>query len=247
MSEGVAERARPAGITLRRSLVARLSDWRNGRHLPRDFDGLLLFTIAELLARARELGELGDIQTRMDQWEELWRQERLSEASGQVNCPYPGLAAYGADSDALFFGRERQIAAITELIDGAVAEGGGLVALVGVSGCGKSSLLAAGVRPALTGRGVRVGSLRPGPEPEAELESALAQAEEYESGPLVIVVDQAEELFTVAEDAQVTPFLDRLTELTESGRSQPIVAVVGMRADFVGEWVAYPQLCRRNL
>ncbi|GAA3955032.1 AAA family ATPase [Gordonia caeni] len=242
VSEAVAARGRPAGLTVKRSLVARLSDWRNGKHLPREFEGVLLFTVAELLDRARSRDALDGIPTHLEQWEALWRQARLDEAAGDVANPYPGLASYGPDTAACFFGRDAEIAAITAMIDDAVAAGGGLVALVGVSGSGKSSLLAAGVRPTLVRSGIAVESMTPGPDPENELERVLARTADEQGGPQVIIVDQAEELFTVAEDAVTAAFLDALTALTTQRSRSPIVILMGLRADFIGEWVAYPQL-----
>ncbi|MDH6128906.1 helix-turn-helix domain-containing protein [Kitasatospora sp. GP82] len=62
-------------------------------------------------------------------------------------CPYPGLAAFGSREARWFFGRE---ATCTALLD-RLAEriGRGPVALVAPSGAGKSSLLMAGLLPAL--------------------------------------------------------------------------------------------------
>ncbi len=240
VSDAIAARGRAAGIS-RRNFVPRLSDWRRGRHLPREFDGVLLITIAELLDRARELDALGDIPDRMEQWEELWRQGRLAEQDAAQVCPYPGLAPYGPESAMRFFGRNRQIRAIAELVDDAVADGGGLVALVGVSGAGKSSLLAAGVRPELLVRGMAVVTMTPGPAPESALERAMAEVDD-EDAPLVIIIDQAEELFTVAEPATVHCFLDRLDAIVCPETGRPTVVVLGMRADFVSEWVRFPRV-----
>ncbi|OEJ28335.1 DNA-binding protein [Streptomyces agglomeratus] len=62
-------------------------------------------------------------------------------------CPYRGLAAFGPEHAQWFFGRER---ATAELV-GRLAEraGSGPVAVVASSGAGKSSLLRAGLVPAL--------------------------------------------------------------------------------------------------
>ena len=158
----------------------------------------------------------------------------------RYRLPVSGPAAYGPDSADHFFGRERQIGAVVELVDGAIAEGGGLVALIGVSGSGKSSLLAAGVGPQLSAKEVDVVALRPGPDPVAALDTALAEDDGI--GPLVLMIDQAEELFTTAEGDHVEAFLERLLELTVPDDARTVVALLSMRADYVGEWAAYPQL-----
>ncbi|MEZ5212996.1 WD40 repeat domain-containing protein [Gordonia sp. (in: high G+C Gram-positive bacteria)] len=241
VSEAVAERGRPAGVTVRPSFLGRLSDWRKGRHLPREFDGVLLLTIAELLDRARDRDALDGLPARMEQWEELWRRQRIAESGDDVACPYPGLAPYGPDAAARFFGRDESIAAITALIQDALGDGGGVVALVGVSGSGKSSLLAAGVAPALTGEGMRVVAMTPGTDPEAELTRALDTAGRRD-GPLVVVIDQAEELFTVADGTRTRAFLETLDALTAHDAPHPVAVLIGLRADFLSEWVRYPSL-----
>jgi WD40 repeat protein len=66
-----------------------------------------------------------------------------------ASCPYPGLAAFGPEQARWFFGRDRLIA---ELVDrtAATAECGGMLAVVAVSGAGKSSALRAGLLPAIS-------------------------------------------------------------------------------------------------
>ncbi|MFF9337988.1 ATP-binding protein, partial [Streptomyces albogriseolus] len=88
-------------------------------------------------------------------------------------CPYRGLAAYRQEDAGWFFGRERSTGALVEQLR-AAEETGGLVMLVGASGAGKSSLLNAGLVPALRegalgdrARGVL--HLVPGNDPVGEL------------------------------------------------------------------------------
>lgn len=89
-------------------------------------------------------------------------------------CPYPGLRAFGANDAGWYFGRE----ALVQRLTGRV-HAGGIVAIVGTSGSGKSSLVAAGLLPALQG-GALPGSenwaylvMTPGPGPLAELAARL--------------------------------------------------------------------------
>jgi len=85
-------------------------------------------------------------------------------------CPYKGLARFEPSDAGFFFGRERLVAElVTHLV------GTGLVGVVGPSGSGKSSLVRAGLLPALAD-GVLPGSerwrqllVRPGEHPMAEL------------------------------------------------------------------------------
>jgi WD40 repeat protein len=69
----------------------------------------------------------------------------VAEAIGP--CPYPGLAYFGPDDAALFFGRD---AAVTRLADGIGRDS--FTALVGASGSGKSSVVLAGLAPLLHGK-----------------------------------------------------------------------------------------------
>ncbi|GAA2197835.1 hypothetical protein GCM10009787_37980 [Streptomyces bangladeshensis] len=62
-------------------------------------------------------------------------------------CPYPGLSAFTTQDAGRFFGRERATAALVERLFRRVGEGPLL--LVAPSGAGKSSLLNAGLVPAL--------------------------------------------------------------------------------------------------
>ncbi|MEU6665915.1 helix-turn-helix domain-containing protein [Streptomyces sp. NPDC046727] len=62
-------------------------------------------------------------------------------------CPYPGLSPYTAQDAGRFFGRERATAALVERVFARV--GAGPLLLVAPSGAGKSSLLNAGLVPAL--------------------------------------------------------------------------------------------------
>ncbi|WP_427164519.1 helix-turn-helix domain-containing protein [Streptomyces sp. C1-1] len=67
--------------------------------------------------------------------------------AGAPACPYRGLAAFTPQDAAWFFGRERATAALVERVFQRV--GGGPLLLVAPSGAGKSSLLNAGLVPAL--------------------------------------------------------------------------------------------------
>ncbi|WP_416977907.1 AAA family ATPase [Streptomyces sp. T028] len=70
-----------------------------------------------------------------------------SAVPGSV-CPYRGLASYRQQDARWFFGRERSTEALVGQLRAARGSGG-LVMLVGASGAGKSSLLSAGLVPAL--------------------------------------------------------------------------------------------------
>ena len=99
-------------------------------------------------------------------------QHGVSQA--QVRNPYKGLRAFQETDAGDFFGRD---ALVDELIDALQARS--LVALVGPSGSGKSSVLRAGLLPALRSGAIAgsgewiVTDMYPGSHPFEELEAAL--------------------------------------------------------------------------
>jgi WD40 repeat protein len=64
--------------------------------------------------------------------------------------PFPGLRAFDADWQRVFFGREREVAALAALLRSSAERAVvGVITVVGPSGCGKSSLVRAGLLPAM--------------------------------------------------------------------------------------------------
>jgi len=95
-----------------------------------------------------------------------------------ARAPYPGLRAFERDEADIFFGREKQVDAMVDRLARYR-----LLAVTGASGCGKSSLVRAGLLEALEmGLLVEAGPLwrfaimRPREHPMAELASALLEA-----------------------------------------------------------------------
>ena len=96
--------------------------------------------------------------------------------------PFPGLRPFRTEEHHLFFGREEQTAALLRLL-----REHRFLAIVGTSGSGKSSLVGAGLIPALhRGSMARVGTswevtvMRPGGNPIASLARALIDADLYD-------------------------------------------------------------------
>ncbi|MCK9894858.1 TIR domain-containing protein [Frankia sp. AgB32] len=89
--------------------------------------------------------------------------------------PYPGLTGFDQESARFFFGRAAETQRVLEVL-----RGGRFVAVVGVSGSGKSSLALAGVLPALAARALPgshrwpVLVLRPGALPLDTLAATMA-------------------------------------------------------------------------
>ncbi|MEU3724509.1 hypothetical protein [Streptomyces sp. NPDC031705] len=144
-------------------------------------------------------------------------------------APYVGLAAFRAEDAGLFFGRERLV---EDLVDALARHR--VVALVGASGAGKSSLLHAGLLPRLRvgAPAPVVGVLTPGPHPLDRLRRALARHEDPGGPERVLVVDQFEEVFTVCADpGERSRFVSALVAAARRPGSGCRV-VLGVRADF---------------
>ncbi len=148
----------------------------------------------------------------------------LRTAPIAAECPYRGLLAFEPEHRRLFFGREE---VVTEVL--ARISPGRLLAVVGASGSGKSSLLQAGVIAAVSaGERAGVASARlitPGPRPPLDLE-----------GDELLVVDQFEELYTQGHD------LDRRRRFIDALLTRRGPVVIGVRADFYGEISTEPAL-----
>ncbi|AJQ93457.1 winged helix-turn-helix domain-containing protein [Gynuella sunshinyii] len=70
----------------------------------------------------------------------------------QNKSPFPGLRAFSSGDAAVFFGRNEQIVTLLQQLSGQVSNGHTFCLILGPSGSGKSSLLNAGVIPALEDR-----------------------------------------------------------------------------------------------
>jgi WD40 repeat protein len=146
-------------------------------------------------------------------------------------CPFRGLYPFRVEDREFFFGRE----ALVTRLEGRQAEAN-FLAVLGPSGSGKSSVVLAGLVPALQGKesGFQMVYLTPGSDPLDYLEAVL----QVNARASLLVVDQFEELFTLCtEDAKRRAFLDRLLQLPAQMR-----VVLTMRADFWGECAVYREL-----
>jgi hypothetical protein len=95
-----------------------------------------------------------------------------------LDAPFPGLRAFEAEESLLFYGREAHVAELLDRLGD-----NRFVAVIGTSGSGKSSLVRAGLRPALD-RGYlvdvttrwRFATMRPGSRPIQALAESIAGA-----------------------------------------------------------------------
>jgi WD40 repeat protein/DNA-binding SARP family transcriptional activator len=145
-------------------------------------------------------------------------------------CPYRGLMAYDVDDSDTYYGRDADLAACLERLSDV-----GVLAVVGPSGSGKSSLVRAGVAATYRRDGRRTVVITPGTRPMDALTAIPGEG----PSPL-LVVDQLEEAFVLCEDqAERTRFLAALVEHSRMG-----MLVVALRADRMGEVSTHPDMSR---
>jgi WD40 repeat protein/DNA-binding SARP family transcriptional activator/energy-coupling factor transporter ATP-binding protein EcfA2 len=168
----------------------------------------------------------------------------LGSHAEAATCPFKGLAAFEAADAFYFCGREH-------LLDEIVARlaGGTFLGIVGPSGVGKSSLLRAGILPALAA-GALPGSatwpvvlLRGGDLASGAVREAVDARDFGER--IVIAVDQLEEIFAtdVSGDDRFA-FFDQLERAAADSRNRAVVLVT-VRADFYGHFAAHPRIADR--
>lgn len=231
--------------------AASLSDAASGRKLP---------SLAVTLAYVGACG--GDVA----EWEERWR-DLAGSATDDAPAPYVGLAAFQVEDTERFFGRDDLVDdLLTRLNDRRV------LAVVGASGAGKSSLLRAGLLARLRADGPARQTIvfTPGSHPIEELTLPLAGLtggsarrlrDELDGGPrglhqvvrqlladepahteLVIVIDQFEELFTLCHDRRERDQFIELMLTAARAENSRCRVVLGIRADFYAHVTTHAEL-----
>ncbi len=172
-------------------------------------------------------------------------QHAVPAVSQKPTCPYPGMVPFSVADGDRFFGRDQEI---EELRDKLRLQG--FITVIGPSGSGKSSLVFAGLIPALHQTGLfgsdewQICSMRPGETPLTQLKDLLnsdlsnpaqalsqALAAQPNANRLLLIVDQFEEVFTLAS-VEALPFQQTLLKLAATPNLYLILTV---RADFYAD------------
>ena len=138
--------------------------------------------------------------------------------------PYRYLDRYHRADAEIFFGRGREIRELVELIT--AMDSPPIVPLYGQSGVGKSSLLEAGLQPRLEGRYVvyylrrdqgqgLLGTITAGlgAAPGDDLATTWHHLETQNDQPLLVILDQVEEVYTRNNSQQPDELADRSLRL----------------------------------
>ena len=173
-------------------------------------------------------------------WQERldWPPENEPDAS-----PFPGLSCFERKHAPVFFGQDQTLRQAQAKVEALTASASRLLLILGASGCGKSSLLRAGLVPWLAGaepgRWIVLDPFRPGRKPFRWLAAALEKAfravgqippsESARTGEEFL--EQLEELraHTGQQDARVVIAIDQFEELL--GRRDEREAETSTEAD----------------
>jgi len=181
--------------------------------------------------------------------------------------PYKGLRSFTEADAADFFGRE----ALVEQLLTRLQDGTRLIALVGPSGSGKSSAIGAGVIPRLREGAIPgsehwiIAQMVPGANPLAEVRAVIPAAAGSsaglstllagdgsaratvpilaQGGRVILVIDQFEELFTIADDVARRQFLDAVTRAVSEPGSR-ITVMLALRADYYDRPLLHPEFAK---
>jgi WD40 repeat protein/uncharacterized caspase-like protein len=188
------------------------------------------------------------------------RERSLIQNTDLGICPYLGLRAFSENDSQYFYGRE----ALTQQLLNHIASQS-FLAVVGASGSGKSSVVQAGLIAQLR-QGKHLPSsdwliycIRPGAHPidtlvknledkNTILEALLYQGVEgfvywlrSRQAMVVLVIDQFEELFTLAPNQDRQHFLELIFGALEYA-SDKFKIVITLRADFISPCLEIPNL-----
>lgn len=216
-----------------------LGDYFGGRHVP---------SPAQVPLFRRLLDKCGVTEpVEVERWlDALTRVRTTSDGrTARPPAPYRGLEPFQPEDAGLFFGREaltaEVVARLTKLRDDP-GPSHGMLAVTGPSGSGKSSLLRAGLVPA-----VRAGALAedgttwectvltPGTTPTEDVGRVIGGEPGVRR---VIVLDQFEEVFTSVDDDERRAFIEALA----AADAQFTLVVLGIRADFYAQATREPEI-----
>lgn len=211
----IREIAKVAGVP-----AATVQGWLNGQHFP------VAALRPQYLKIVDELGLRGQIPD--DLWGGKW--EAIQPALRELRSPYLGLRPFGVADEALFYGRAAESARLARaVLAESEANGHGVIAVVGPSGSGKSSLLAAGLVAQECSEGLLAGW-------RAQVVSAGEELVGLDEQLKLVVFDQFEDVL-VADPERRAEVIEQVDQL-----AQRLVVVIGLRSDAFGLAAIEPTL-----
>lgn len=197
-----------------------LQGWFDGRHLPTLALQDQFCTLLKVLGLERE----------SDEW---LRALDALRGGGPVGAnPYLGIQSYGTDDAERYFGRERILDELVAAIDTVQSSlSGKVVAVVGLSGAGKTSLLQAGLVGRECGPAGRLAHFAP-------VLINVADVPDWAPGgePTLLIVDHFEAIQTLDDHAREQAVVALV------GQPEHVTCVIAMVADAYGYAVADERL-----
>lgn len=163
----------------------------------------------------------------------------------QIPCPYPGMVPFTEVNAGRFFGREPEIENLRHKL-----RHQDFLLVIGPSGSGKSSLVFAGLGPALQKQEPsrwQIRAMRPGVDPCATLKATvgdLVDLQTFQSKTqcseqvTLLIIDQFEEIFVQAPKSEQVAFIAMVKSLHQAKACK---LVLTLRADF------FPDLMNSDL
>ncbi|GGF24415.1 nSTAND1 domain-containing NTPase [Williamsia phyllosphaerae] len=253
LARGLTEIRENAGLSIRETasragaIAGTLSGWFTGKHAPTAANESVFRTVLEVCGVTDP--------TEQDSWVAAAARARKPGARRSLDAPTPyrGFESFQVEDADWFFGREdaveRLVDTVLDQVERPTAVIAGhertpIITLVGSSGAGKSSMLRAGLLSRIGEEGPfagwRYALMTPSADPSAAVAEAVAGLPAGD-GPVVLAVDQLEELWTLVDDAPVRmSFADAL--LSPAARVEQLVIVLAIRADHYGSVAGNPRL-----
>lgn len=254
LARALTEQKSVAGLSIREiagragASAATVGGWFAGHHAPQS-------QMEDALRRVLEA--IGVAEPDHDEWlDAAARARRQAPRKNALPAsPYRGFTPFEVDDHSVFFGR----ADVTDLVIETVLEQSErptaivtgidrlpVVTLVGPSGAGKSSVLRAGLLAQIGREGPfedwRYLLFTPGSDPVGSFRAAVASLPAGD-GPVLIAVDQFEEMYTVNDSDARRDLIVALAEFTASRRERTF-GVITVRADYYGVLAENPRAAR---
>ncbi|WP_040865620.1 WD40 repeat domain-containing protein [Nocardia exalbida] len=207
-----------AGLTVRQvvddsgGLHGTVSGWFAGHHVPTEQNERMFRDVLTACGVRDPEGQ--------QRWLAAVRQVRPTSGRrrSQGPVPYRGLEPFRPDDAEWLFGRAELTADLRQRVSSLAGSEQRILIVTGASGSGKSSLLRAGLLPALQREGRTAAVVTPGAHPAQVLQDPAD----------VLVIDQFEETWTLClDDDERADFLAAL-----AGDANGRTHVLGLRADF---------------
>ncbi|KST69469.1 nSTAND1 domain-containing NTPase [Mastigocoleus testarum] len=156
--------------------------------------------------------------------------------------PYVALKSFDDQKKQYFYGREQAVRALLDRLNQSR-----FISVIGASGCGKSSLVKAGLLPRIQSEPIfdsyqwEIEQLIPGDHPVQTLINKLTPLHHLNK-PFVLFIDQFEEVFTLCKDDKERRAFFRLIQQEATNARSQSKLIVAVRGDFLDRCAEYSEI-----